>query len=60
MSKINVNLVQANQSLSRHKFGNGVHIDRVIGDIDHVFQEQEIASLYQSKCDDLKIKMYPV
>jgi len=59
MSKININMVQG-QSLSRHKFGNGVQIDKVIGDAEYVFQEQEIASLYQSKCDDLKIKMYPV
>ena len=57
MGKLNMNLIDQQ---SRLKSGNNVQIDNIVGDVEVVFTEQDIARLYQAKCEDLKIKMYPV
>ena len=47
---------------SRHKYATNVPIDssaKVGGDVEPVFTEKEIGKLYEAKCMDLDIKMYP-
>lgn len=48
--------------MSRHKYATNVPIDssaQVGGDVIPVFNEKDIAKLYEAKCKDLSIKMYP-
>lgn len=61
----NINLDGASildDAQSKKKRATGAHVkinEAAINDIEPVFSEREIAALFQAKCHDLNIKMYP-